>query len=57
MIPTIIQIVIAASTGSPIPNPKLKELLLLSPCDDIPLLFSAVVFSTTDTINDIRKYS
>ena len=57
MIPTIIEIVIAASTGSPIPNPKLKELLLLSPCDDIPLLFSTVVFSTTDTINDIRKYS
>lgn len=45
MTPTTIEIVIAVSTVSPIPNPKLKELLLLSLCDGAPLLFSMVVFS------------
>ena len=44
MNPAMIKITIAA-TGSPIPNPKFKE-LLLSLRNDISLVFSAVAFST-----------
>ena len=43
MTPAMTKITIAA-TGSPIPNPKLKELLSL--CDEVSLIFSAVAFST-----------
>ena len=48
MTPAMTEITIAA-TGSPIPNPKLKELLSLS--DEVSLIFSAVAFSMVATLN------
>lgn len=56
MTPAMTEITMAA-TGSPIPNPKLKELLSLS--DEVSLIFSAaafsaVAFSTVDTLNVIQ---